>query len=63
MPANAGIAPMLPLMASTPPASPNPFGNRCDQSATISKLSDHGFESLTIRLLALDQNKKLNWEV
>ena len=43
--------------------SPNPFGNGCDQSATISKLSDHGFESLTTRLLPLDQNKKLNWEV
>ena len=41
---------------------PNPFGSKRDQSATISKLSDHGFESLTTRLLALDQNKKLNWK-
>jgi hypothetical protein len=59
VPVNAGIAPILPFMACTPPA-PNPFGNKCDQSATISKLSNHGFESLTTRLLALDQNKKLN---
>jgi hypothetical protein len=54
---------MLPFMAATPPAPPavpEPFGNKCDQSATISKSSDHGFESLTTRLLALDQNKKLN---
>jgi hypothetical protein len=64
MPAKAGIAPMLPFIASTPPAwyrcPANPFGNGCDQSATISKLSNHGFESLTTRLLPVDQNKKLN---
>jgi hypothetical protein len=61
---NAGIAPMSPFMASNTPATghrcPNPFGNRCDQPATISELSDHGFESLTTRLLPVDQNKKLN---
>jgi len=48
------------LHTLAPAAVPNPFGNRCDQSATISKLSDRGFESLTTRLLPLDQNKKLN---
>jgi hypothetical protein len=63
MPANAGIAPMSPFMAFTPPASPNRSGTDATKSATISKLSDHGFESLTTRLLALDHNKKLNWEV
>jgi hypothetical protein len=55
---------MLPFMGATPPppaaGHPNPFGNGCDQSATISELSDHGFESLTTRLLPVDQNKKLN---
>jgi hypothetical protein len=59
MPVKAGTAPMLPFMASTPPA-PNAFWSRSDQSATISNLSDHGFESLITRLLPLDQNKKLN---
>jgi hypothetical protein len=60
---NAGIAPMSPFMAFTSPARPpfpNLIGNRRDQPATISELSDHGFESLTTRLLPLDQNKKLN---
>jgi hypothetical protein len=41
-------------------AGPEPFWSRSDQSATISNLSDHGFESLITRLLPLDQNKKLN---
>jgi hypothetical protein len=63
MPVKAGIAPMLPFMASTTPvrrAAPNQFGNKGDQSATISKLSNSSFESLTTRLLPVDQNKKLN---
>jgi hypothetical protein len=61
--ANVGIAPMLPFMASTTPAAPaapEPLRERMRPPATISKLSDHGFESLTTRLLPVDQNKKLN---
>jgi len=42
------------------PRAPNPSQNKRDQPATISKSSDHGFESLTTRLPALDHNKKLN---
>jgi hypothetical protein len=62
--AKARLAQMLPLMAFTPPVSqfPNPFGNRCDQSATISKLSDHGFESLTTRLRP-GSNAGQNWKL
>jgi hypothetical protein len=63
MSANAGFALMSPFMAATPPAPaapPEPVREQMRPTSNHFELSDHGFESLTTRLLALDQNKKLN---
>jgi hypothetical protein len=65
VPVKLPIAPILPFMALITPAPatrPNPGGYECDQLATISKLKDGGFESLTTRLRPahmLELNKQL----
>jgi len=50
------------LITPAPATRPNPGGYECDQLATISKLKDGGFESLTTRLRPahmLELNKQL----
>jgi len=63
MPVKTPVAPMSPFMVSTTPPgrqADEPARKRMRPIGTIYELSDPRFESLTTRLLPIDQNKKLN---